>query len=113
MFIHIFIYILHEHKIIKRNTQHLLDSYVLFGCFTFVRSRGYIFSCLTQQILCVHNYKIYQEPKHFSGSDKSRMLVFLLINVGILTFMSRKKFMFSCVEHEILTSKSDNSKNIL
>ena len=41
----------------------------------------------------------------FLGSDKSRMLFFLLINVkmptvvGILTFMSRKKFMLSRVEH--------------
>ena len=42
----------------------------------------------------------------FLGSDKSRLLLFPLINikmptvVGILTFMSRKKFMLSSVEHE-------------
>ena len=40
---------------------------------------------------------MYQEIQHSSGSNKSRMLFFLLINVkmptivGILTFMSRKK----------------------
>ena len=40
----------------------------------------------------------YQEIQPFSGSDKPRMLFFLLINVemqtivGILTFMSRKIF---------------------
>ena len=44
----------------------------------------------------------------FSGSDKPRMLLFPLINVkmpinvGILTFMSRKKFMLSLVEHELV-----------
>ena len=43
-------------------------------------------------------YIKYQEIKHCPGSDKSRMLFFLLINVemptvvGILTFMSRQKF---------------------
>ena len=43
----------------------------------------------------------------FSGSGKPRMLFFLLINVkmptfvGILTFMSRKIFMLSWVQHEI------------
>ena len=42
----------------------------------------------------------------FLGSDKSRMLFFPLMNVkmptivGILTFMSRKNFMLSLVEHE-------------
>ena len=42
----------------------------------------------------------------FSGSQKSRMLFFVLINVtmptivGIITFMSRKNFMLNCVEHE-------------
>ena len=41
----------------------------------------------------------------FSCSDKPRMIFFPLINfkmptiVGILTFMSRKKFMLSRVEH--------------
>ena len=47
-----------------------------------------------------------QGMKHFSGSDKPRMLFALPIkvemptNVGISTFMSRKKIMLSCVEHE-------------
>ena len=42
----------------------------------------------------------------FSGSDKHRMLFFLLINVkmpttvGILTLMSRKNVMLSRAEHE-------------
>ena len=42
----------------------------------------------------------------FLGSDKPRMLFFPLINVkmptivGILTFMSRKNFILSRVEHE-------------
>ena len=42
----------------------------------------------------------------FSDSDKPRMLFLQLINVkmptvvGILTFMSRKKFMLNLVEHE-------------
>ena len=46
--------------------------------------------------------KLIKKYQHFSGSDKSRMLFFLLINVkmptivvGILTFMSRKNFMFT------------------
>ena len=49
----------------------------------------------------------YQEIELFSGSDKPLMLFFMFINVkmptivGILTFMSRKNFMLSCVEHEI------------
>ena len=47
-----------------------------------------------------------QEIQLFSDSDKFRMLFFLLINVkmpiiiGILTFMSRKKFMLNSFEHE-------------
>ena len=50
-----------------------------------------------QEILNAHNYIKYQEIQLFSGSDKPRLLFFLLINVemptivGILTFMSRKK----------------------
>ena len=42
----------------------------------------------------------------FLGSDKPRVLLFPLIHVKtptivvIFTFMSRKKFMLSCVEHE-------------
>ena len=47
-----------------------------------------------------------QEIQLILGSDKPRILFFLLINVkmptnaGILTFMSTKNFMLSCVEHE-------------
>ena len=53
------------------------------------------------EILNAHKYKKYQEIQHFLGSDKHRMLLFLLINVkmptavGILTFMSWKNFMLS------------------
>ena len=48
----------------------------------------------------------FQEIQLFSGSDKPRMLFFMLINVkmptivGILIFMSRKNFMLCLVEHE-------------
>ena len=47
----------------------------------------------------------YQEIRLILGSDKHRMLFFLLINVkmptivGILTFLSRKNFIFSSFEH--------------
>ena len=49
--------------------------------------------------------KNYQEIQLSVGSDKPRMLFFLLIEfklsttVGILTFMNKKKFMLNCVEH--------------
>ena len=55
-------------------------------------------------ILNAHKYKKYQENRHFLDSDKHRMLFFLLINVkmpttvGILTFMSRKKFLIVCMK---------------
>ena len=59
---------------------------------------------IEHEILNAHKYK---NIKKFSlGSDKPRMLFFLFINVkmptivGILTFMSRKSFMLSSVEHE-------------
>ena len=45
--------------------------------------------------------------QHFSGPYKTRMLLFLLINVkmptivGILTFISMKNSMLNSVEHEI------------
>ena len=58
------------------------------------------------KILYAHKYKKYQGIRFFLGSDKPRMLFFPLINVkmptifGILTFMSRKNFMLSWVEHE-------------
>ena len=50
------------------------------------------------EILNAHNYKNIKKFGFFLGSDKPRMLFFQLINVkmptivGILTFMSRKKF---------------------
>ena len=52
----------------------------------------------------VKSIKISRNIAFLSGSDKPRMLFFLLINVkmptivGILTFMSRKNFMLSRVE---------------
>ena len=66
--------------------------------------------------------------QHFSGSDKPKMLFFLLINVkiivgillinvkmptivGILTFMSRKIFMLSCVEHELFITSGPGKEN--
>ena len=53
------------------------------------------------EILNAYKYKNISNLAFFSGSDKPRMLFFLLINVkmptivGILTFMSRKNFMLS------------------
>ena len=53
------------------------------------------------EILNAHKFKNIKKFSCFSGSNKPRMLFFLLINVkmptivGILTFMSRKKFMLS------------------
>ena len=53
------------------------------------------------EILNAHKYKKYQEIQVFAGSDKPRMLYFLLVHVkmptivGILTFMSRKNSMLS------------------
>ena len=54
------------------------------------------------EILDAHKLKISRNSAFFLlGSDKPRMLFFLLINVkvptivGILTFMSRKNFMLS------------------
>ena len=54
----------------------------------------------------IQDAKNINEIQHFSGSDKPRMLFFLLINVkmptivGILTFMCLKKFMLSRAEQE-------------
>ena len=45
--------------------------------------------------------KIYKKSA-FSSSNKPKMLFFLLINIGILTFMSRKKFRISLDEHKFL-----------
>ena len=58
------------------------------------------------EILNAHKYKNIKKLSFFSDSDKPRMLFFLLTKVkmptivGILTFMSRKKFMLNSVEHE-------------
>ena len=66
------------------------------------------------EILNAHKYKKYQEIRLFLGSDKPRMLFFPLINVkmptivGILTFMSRKNFMLSSVEHEFFLTSETN-----
>ena len=60
-----------------------------------------IVNSVKHEILNAHKYKKYQEIWLLLGSDKPRMPFFLLINVkmptvvGILTFMSRKKFMLS------------------
>ena len=66
------------------------------------RGRGYkLSSCSAHEILNAHKYKKGRNSAFFSGSDKLRMLFFLLINVkmptivGILTFMMRKNIMFS------------------
>ena len=63
------------------------------------------------EILNTHKYKNIKKCSFFSSSDKHRMLFFLLLNVkmltivGILTFMSRKNFTLSRVEHDfIITS---------
>ena len=53
------------------------------------------------EILNAHKYKKIASNSAILGSDKPRMLFFLLIHVkmptivGILTFMSRKDFMLS------------------
>ena len=69
------------------------------------RPRGYktffMLNSFQHEILNAHKYEKYQEIRHFVGSDKPRMLFFPLINVkmptnvGILIFMSRKKFILS------------------
>ena len=71
--------------------------------------RGYktffMLNSVEHEILNAHTYKKYQEIWLFTGSDKPGMLFFLLTDVkmptivGILTFMSRKNFMFSWIEH--------------
>ena len=58
------------------------------------------------EILNAHKYKTIRKLCIFSGSDKPRMLFFLLIKVemptivGISTFINRKNFMLNSVEHE-------------
>ena len=68
------------------------------------RPRGYktffMLNSVEHAILNVHTLKVYRNSA-FLGSVKPRMLFFQLINVkmptivGILTFMSRKKFMLN------------------
>ena len=64
-------------------------------------SKYLFFNSVEHEILNAHKYKNIKKFVFFLGSDKSRMLFFPLINVkmptvvGILTFMSRKKFMLS------------------
>ena len=59
------------------------------------------------EILNAHKYENIKIFIIFSGSDKPKMLYFLLINVkmptivGILTFMSRKNFILISDEHGI------------
>ena len=70
-----------------------------------IRARGYktflLFNSAEHEILNAHKHKNINKFSFFSGSDKPRVLFFLLINVkmpiiiGILTFMSRKNFMLS------------------
>ena len=58
------------------------------------------------EILNAHKYKNIKKYVFFLGSHKPKMLCFPLINVkmptivSILTFMSRKDFILSWVEHE-------------
>ena len=59
------------------------------------------------EILNAHKYK-NKKNQLFSCSEKPiNLLFFLLINVkmptiiGILTYISRKNFILSCLEHEI------------
>ena len=69
------------------------------------RARGYTFFFMLNsaelEILNAHKYKNIKKFSFSSVSDKPIMLFFLLIDVemptivGILTFMSRKNFMFS------------------
>ena len=67
------------------------------------RPRGYktflMLNSVEHEILNAHKYKKYQEIWFILGSDIHKMLFFPLTYVkmptivGILTFMSRKKFM--------------------
>ena len=58
------------------------------------------------EISNAHRDKNIKKIQHFSGFDKHRLLVFLLLNVkmptmvGISTFMSRKYIMLNRIEHE-------------
>ena len=75
-----------------------------------IRAQGYktffMLNLAEHEILNAHKYK---NIKKFSIFQDHISLFFLLINVempttvGILTFMNRKKFMLSLVEHEIFS----------
>ena len=69
-----------------------------------ITPRGYktffMLNSAEHEILNAHKYKTIKKFSFVLGSDKPRMLSFLLINfkmpatvVGILIFMSRKNFM--------------------
>ena len=72
---------------------------------TLTRPRCYktffVLNSAEHEVLSAHKCKNIKNFVFFSGSDKPRMLLFLLINVkmptfvGICTFMSRKIFMLS------------------
>ena len=68
------------------------------------------------EILNAHKYE--NSNKHFAGSEKARMLFFLLINVkmsaivGILTILGRKNFLLNRVEHENLFITSGTNPHI-
>ena len=72
-----------------------------------------MFKSAEHEIINAHKYENIKKFSFFSGSDNLIMLFFLLINVemptivGILTFMSRKKFILSRVQHgkSFLTSE--------
>ena len=63
----------------------------------------FVLNSAEHEILNAHKYKNIEKFNFFAGSDKTRILFFLLINVkmptvtvvGILTFMSRKIFMLN------------------
>ena len=63
--------------------------------------KNFMLNSVEHEILNAHRYKYIKKLNFFSGSGKTIMLFFQLINVkmptivGILTFMSRKKIMLS------------------
>ena len=70
-----------------------------------IRPQGYktffMLNLVEHEILNAHKYKKYLKTQRFLGSDKPKMPFFVLINikmliiVGILIFMSRKKSMLN------------------
>ena len=104
------------------NGKYLLDMFV--NPFE-TRSRGYktffMLNSVEHEILNAHKYINIKKFAIFLGSDKPRTLFFPHIHVkmptivGILTFMSRKNFILSLVEHEksFITSGPDPSFGVL